>query len=126
MIEITGPEKIVPKGWGEEIVIDNNDEYCGKILKFRKGEKFSNHFHISKRETFFVLAGKFMVKSANLSNGDWFEHTVGEGAVVKIPRFEPHQLTALEDGTIIEFSTHHEDSDSYRIEKGASQVPRTS
>ena len=24
----------VPKGWGEEIIIENNENYCGKILVF--------------------------------------------------------------------------------------------
>ena len=26
--------KIVKKGWGEEIWIHNDEEYCGKILRF--------------------------------------------------------------------------------------------
>ena len=33
--------KIVKKGWGKEIWFVNNDEYCGKILCFDKGKKFS-------------------------------------------------------------------------------------
>mgnify|MGYP001266609128 CR=1 FL=1 len=31
----------VPKGWGEEIIIENNDLYCGKMLIFNQGCKFS-------------------------------------------------------------------------------------
>ena len=28
--------KIVQKGWGEEVWIHNDEEYCGKILRFLK------------------------------------------------------------------------------------------
>ena len=27
---------VVPKGWGKEIHIANNDDYCGKLLVFEK------------------------------------------------------------------------------------------
>jgi quercetin dioxygenase-like cupin family protein len=120
-IEIRKPIKDVPKGWGGEIWIVNNKEYCGKILKFNKGSKFSMHYHIEKEETFFVSKGKLLLKSINLQNADEYFNEINAGDVVDIPRFAPHQLTALEDSEIIEFSTHHEDSDSYRIAKGDSQ-----
>jgi hypothetical protein len=51
---------IVPKGWGKEIVFVNNDEYCGKILSFDKGKKFSMHYHVLKKETWYVTKGKFL------------------------------------------------------------------
>ena len=25
----------IPKGWGEEIIIENNEMYCGKLLIFK-------------------------------------------------------------------------------------------
>ena len=43
------PVEIVPKGWGKEIIFVNNDEYCGKLLCFEKGKKFSMHYHIQKK-----------------------------------------------------------------------------
>ncbi len=120
-IEIRKPLKNVTKGWGEEVWIVNNNEYCGKILKFNNGARFSMHYHIDKEETFFVSKGKLSLKSINLENAEEFTKEINAGDVVDIPRFAPHQLTALEDSEIIEFSTHHEDSDSYRIAKGDSQ-----
>jgi hypothetical protein len=30
----------IPKGWGHEIIFENNDLYCGKLLVFKKGCKF--------------------------------------------------------------------------------------
>ena len=53
---------IVEKGWGREIIFVNNEEYCGKILQFNKGKKFSMHYHILKKETWYVSKGSFILK----------------------------------------------------------------
>lgn len=119
-IKITKP-KIHKKGWGEEIWIINNDSYCGKILKFKKGSMFSDHFHIKKDEAWYVLEGKLELRHYNLSNADKLKSIIKKGDVVHIPNFEPHQLLALEDSIILEVSTHHDENDSYRINKGDSQ-----
>lgn len=110
------------KGWGEELWIDNNDEYCGKLLYFNAGSKFSDHFHIKKRESFFVLKGFLVLSYRNLANGQVESVNLKVGDVVEIPRCCPHQITAKEDSVIIEVSTPHEDSDSYRIAPGDSQL----
>ena len=39
-----------------------------------------------------------------------------EGDSIRITPGVKHRFTGLEDSEIIEFSTHHEDSDSYREE----------
>ena len=49
----------IPKGWGKEIIIENNEMYCGKILVFNKGCKFSMHYHMNKDETWYVEEGEF-------------------------------------------------------------------
>lgn len=108
----------VPKGWGYEIVIVNNEKYCGKVLVFNKGCKFSMHYHLIKQETWYVNKGKFRF--------NWIDTEIGKtnfkflitGDVVTIPIGLPHQLEALEDGEIFEISTQHFDSDSYRVFKG--------
>ena len=100
------PEKnegcTIHKGWGEELIIENNDMYCGKILLFDKGSKFSMHYHM------------------NLKAGD----------VVRQRPGQPHQLEVISKensrrdfvaGKIFEVSTYHEDADSYRVVKGDSQ-----
>ena len=33
--------KIVQKGWGEEVWIHNDEEYCGKLLRFFKAGNLS-------------------------------------------------------------------------------------
>lgn len=108
----------VPKGWGHELVIHNCEEYCGKILVFLKGCKFSMHYHIKKQETWYVNEGEFLFSYINTETAEHLQKTLKEGDVVTIPRGMPHQLEALTDGEIFEISTQHFDSDSYRIWKG--------
>lgn len=121
MKPIFSKPKEVEKGWGSESWLCNNDEYCGKLLYFMEGSEFSNHFHIKKRETFFVLTGELLFKYIDLETAEPMEQKISQGDSIEIPRCVPHQIKALTDATIIEVSTHHEDSDSYRIGKGDSQ-----
>jgi len=113
-------EKVI-KNWGYEYVIINNDKYCGKILNFLKGKKFSMHFHILKKETWFVNSGKFRFKWIDTSNADIQEEILETGDIVTNEIGEPHQIECLEEGEIFEVSTQHFDSDSYRVMKGDNQ-----
>lgn len=109
---------IVEKGWGHEKVIYNGETYCGKILSFKEGKKFSLHYHVEKHETWYVIKGKLSLT--------WIDPTIGKkqgvdlnvGDCVSIPQGVPHQLFAYENSEVMEVSTPHKDSDSYRIEKG--------
>lgn len=110
-----------PKGWGKETWLANTSQYCGKLLCFNKGAKFSAHFHDIKNETFYVLKGKVKLTWFNLQNADEIVDILIEGEVIDIPRLCVHQVEALEESIIIEVSTQHFDSDSYRVRKGDSQ-----
>lgn len=112
---------VVPKGWGEELIIVNNNEFCGKILKFKKGSKFSMHMHIKKAECFYVLSGHILVVGIDTTDSTKYTWPLVKGDILNIPRFTFHQIEALENSEIIEFSTHHEDSDSFRVLPGDSQ-----
>lgn len=112
------PECKIPKGWGHELVIHNSEKYCGKILVFKKGFKFSMHYHRLKQETWYVSKGSFLYRWIDLKDGTLHEQTLTEGAVVTQYQGDPHQLEALEDGEVFEISTQHFDFDSYRIWKG--------
>lgn len=111
--------KHVPKGWGYEKWIVNNDKYCGKLLFFEPGKKCSWHYHELKEETFYIHSGKIQLvygyeddftdaDTVILKPGDKFE----------VPRLLRHQMTGLEETEMYEFSTTHFDSDSYRVVKG--------
>jgi hypothetical protein len=111
--------EIVPKGWGKEIIFVNNDEYCGKILCFDKDKKFSMHYHLQKKETWYVAKGQFLLHWIETSNGIMHTEYLNIGDVVTNERGEPHQVVALEDDSqLFEVSTKHYDDDSYRIWKG--------
>ena len=110
--------EVVIKGWRKEIVFVNNGEYCGKILSFEKGKKFSMHYHLLKKETWYVSKGRFIFIWIDTSNGTKHSEYLEVGDVVTNERGEPHQLIALEDADIFEVSTQHFDTDSYRIWKG--------
>ena len=98
--------------------VGNNEKYCGKILVFLEGCKFSMHYHILKQETWYVNEGQFIFKWIDTEKGETNVQTLVEGDVVTIPIGMPHQLEAITDGEIFEISTQHFDSDSYRVQKG--------
>lgn len=110
--------EIVPKGWGKEIIFVNNDEYCGKLLCFEKGKKFSMHYHIKKKETWYVSKGKLLLVWFETENGTMHSEYLAVGDVITNERGEPHQLIAIEDSEVFEVSTQHFDEDSFRIWKG--------
>jgi quercetin dioxygenase-like cupin family protein len=110
--------EIVQKGWGKEIIFVNNPEYCGKILCFDKGKKFSMHYHVQKKETWYVAKGRFILNWIEIENGTNYSEYLEVGDVITNERGEPHQLVALEDSEVFEVSTRHYDEDSFRICKG--------
>jgi mannose-6-phosphate isomerase-like protein (cupin superfamily) len=115
------PECKIPKGWGEEIIICNHELYCGKILVFKKGAKFSMHYHMIKDETWYVNKGKFIYRWIDTETAEVLEIVLNVGDTVRQRPGQPHQLECIEEGEVYEVSTQHFDSDSYRVWKGDSQ-----
>lgn len=110
---------IVKKGWGWENWIVNKPEYCGKLLFFNIGKMCSFHYHKLKDETFYLQSGKLIIRYShddNLHNANTLLLLPGESFYV-YPELR-HQMEALENSELFEFSTQHFDSDSYRIVKG--------
>ena len=56
------PMKHVEKGWGWERWIVNCEEYCGKLLFFKKDKRCSWHHHELKDEVFYLQSGLMIVK----------------------------------------------------------------
>jgi len=111
----------VPKGWGEELIIENNEKYCGKLLIFKQGCKFSMHYHMIKDETWYVNKGSFIYRWIDTNTAEIHEEILNPGNIVRQRPGQPHQIESLEDGVIFEISTTHSDDDSYRVFKGDSQ-----
>jgi mannose-6-phosphate isomerase len=110
------PIRVVEKGWGREVWIVNGDLYCGKILEINKGKHCSLHYHKLKTESFYLRSGRLRVRilaSPQASTAQEFELNTGE--CMDVHPGLVHQMEALEDAELFEFSTQHFDSDSHRI-----------
>ena len=112
---------LVKKGWGHEYIFATNDLYCGKIMHFNKGAKFSMHFHDQKDETWLVLEGKFEVKYIDTKDASVHSELLDQGDTWRNSPLEPHQLICIEEGLIVEVSTPDSVEDNYRVLPGDSQ-----
>jgi uncharacterized RmlC-like cupin family protein len=118
---MTRLQGFVEKGWGHEFIFASNDLYCGKVLKFNKGARFSMHFHKDKDETWFVLGGEFEVRFINTKDATVSSAVIRGGDVWHNPPLFPHQVICLEEGSLIEVSTPDSVEDNYRVAPGDSQ-----
>ena len=114
--------KYVEKDWGSETWFANNLErnYCGKVLEIKKGKGTSMHYHVDKHEVFYVLEGTLKVDWIDTDSGEVYTVHVAKGESMEMPQGIPHSLIAdeaFEDVKLIEASTFHRDSDSYRLWK---------
>jgi mannose-6-phosphate isomerase-like protein (cupin superfamily) len=113
------PVHIEPKGWGREVWIANNALYCGKILEIDKGKRCSLHYHQLKTESFYLHSGRLRIRVKDSPNSETIEEfEIAAGDCMDVPPGLVHQMEALEDAQLFEFSTQHFDSDSYRLIKG--------
>ena len=114
----------IQKGWGHELIHESNDQYCMKELHFYKeGHKSSMHFHKNKTETWVIMEGKIQIEFMDMSDSSTHVTIMEKGYVITIPPMKPHQVTCLEDNTVVmESSSKDESSDNYRIRPGDSQV----
>lgn len=99
----------VLKEWGEEQWIVNK-EYCGKKLILKKNRRCSMHSHKKKDEVFYLQNGKVLLEM------DGKNYTLLPGDFIHVLPNSPHRFTGLLDSEIIEFSTTHDEEDSYRTE----------
>ncbi len=125
MLRINESIKIVPKGWGEERWIHNDEMYCGKILVVRAGKHCSLHYHKLKTETFYIQSGHVQMELTDLESAlqkppvirEIFELRTGDAMLLKPGMV--HRFTGItEESLIFEFSTQHFDEDSHRIVRG--------
>ena len=111
-------EGFIEKGWGHELIWATNDKYCGKLMKFNQGARFSMHFHSEKDETWYVWDGEYTVKYIDTKDASEKEIKLKPGDTWRnVPLF-PHQIICDVAGTIIEVSTPDSVEDNYRIRPG--------
>ena len=83
-VEGLGFDCIVPKKWGEEIILHNDENYCGKLLRFIKGGKFSMHFHMRKVETWYINEGEFILSYLDTDTATDYDIPIKKGDVIEI------------------------------------------
>jgi quercetin dioxygenase-like cupin family protein len=118
---MTRLEGYVPKGWGYELIWATNERYCGKMMHFNTGARFSMHFHREKEETWYIQSGKFLVRWINTANAEQQEQELAAGETWHNPPCMPHQLICIEEGIVVEVSTPDSVEDNYRVFPGDSQ-----
>ena len=97
--------------WGYELRFVNEPKYCAKFLVLENNNLSSLHKHQVKTETFFVLVG-----SIQLTLLASCIMRLDAGKSCTIPPLQFHQFKAItETAVILEVSTHHDDSDTYRL-----------
>lgn len=106
------------RGWGYELWLYNSDLYCGKILHIDEGKKGSLHFHVNKTETMLLSFGLVSLRFIDPATGQEYFELLSPGDSITIERGQVHQIQAIKESEIIEFSTVHEEEDSYRVQKG--------
>ncbi len=112
---------LVEKTWGYEIEIVNTPEYCGKELFVNFGKWSSMgkyHYHKIKDETFYILTGKLKLDYVGLYSGKFVTIKLIQGESFRIRPNIKHRFSTDEISgcRFIEFSTNHQDGDSYRCE----------
>jgi mannose-6-phosphate isomerase len=111
------PTSIVKKLWGYEKHIVNSPLYCGKILvALPNGMACSIHYHKLKTETFHVRSGSLHIQLFTLDGNLKETLDLAAGESLTLEPLSPHRFWAkTEVCEFMEFSTHDDPADSYRI-----------
>ena len=110
--------KYIKKRWGHEKWFANNEKenYCGRELFISEGKHTSMHFHLKKHEVFYIIQGTLSLELIDTTTGIKKNINLGAGEKFEVAQGQPHQLVAHNGSVLlIEASTFHQDSDSYRI-----------
>ena len=105
--------KLVNKVWGTEYWLRNDEHYCMKLLGLMPKHRCSMHYHMEKTETFLLFHGMILMEIDHEK-----PKIMNAGELIHIPPLTKHRFTGLVEpnSMILECSTFHEDSDSYRDE----------
>jgi len=111
--------EVVPKKWGRELIVCNNELYAGKILEVDRGAISSLHRHLRKDETFWCLNGIIRLEVGGESHFLTCEHEP-----VRVRAGIWHRFEGLEWGRLLEVSTPHSDDDVERLTQSQSAEER--
>ena len=101
--------KEVIKTWGKEVWLNNDAKYCMKVLHLNKDKRCSYHYHEIKKETFYVSSGLVELQLPGS------KQVLKTGDYVTIEPMTCHFFRGLQESVILEASSEHFDTDSYRV-----------
>lgn len=101
-----GPVRVekVEKPWGWELWWGWSDDFAGKSLFVRKGERLSLQYHVVKEEVIYLHQGRAVMETAP-RGGEMTRIEMSAGDAVHVEPGRLHRLEALEDCLFIESST---------------------
>lgn len=110
--------KVVAKPWGHELIVENNDLYCLKVLVCEDQIWSSSgnfHYHRMKDETFLVIEG--VLELDTVEDGIIKSRYLKEGHAERIYPNTKHRFRSVTRRCrFIEASTQHFDEDSVRTQ----------
>jgi len=112
----------VDKTWGHEVWLVNNKDLnlCAKLLVFNPRAYCSYHYHKLKCEYFYVLHGQASILHSYSNDEHSAERsTLAQGEKpMYIPAGYRHRICndGNEEMMLLEISTYHKNTDSYRVE----------
>ena len=91
------------KPWGEDIFLHENEVFSVRLLKIRKGEAVSLHYHTKKIEALYVIKGtaEYTLIKDNVET----KSILKQGDLIHHRPYEIHRQRALEEFHILEIST---------------------
>lgn len=100
----SAPQTRVEKPWGHEVWWAQTDDYAGKLLIVKTGERLSLQMHRQKDETSYLLSGRLLLVQGP-SAEELSEREIGPGTSWRNEPGVVHTIEALEDATVLEVST---------------------
>lgn len=110
------------KTWGYEDWIHNDERYCGKHLVIASGFNCSFHYHKLKDEVLYVNSGIINFYYAYPCDTEIKVIELQPGMSFHVEPGLIHQMYAIREAHIFEFSTHHFDTDSYRLTRDKVEI----
>jgi mannose-6-phosphate isomerase len=95
---------LVKKPWGDETVFAVNKKYAGKILRVKKGHRFSLQYHKKKDETMYLYRGSIKLTTGP-NERQLKTITLSKNNVFRVPPKTIHRVEALREAYLIEVST---------------------
>lgn len=95
---------VISKPWGQEELLEHNQQYVVKRLTMHKGHRCSIQYHEKKMETVYLLSGKLKLYIGNDANKLNEKIMLPNDHLTIIPHVI-HRMEAIEDSIYLEAST---------------------